>query len=114
MALNANAQDACSYIAGGAIIANDGKYLGKAASEYDSESVLNKYGHFGSEYSSDSIWNKYGSYGSEYSSNSPFNPYSNNPPVIVKNGRAVAYLSVNEYLGKATINPYYIKSCHFY
>jgi len=79
-----NSQDLCTYASGSTIIANDGKYLGKVSSRYDSESILNTYGSYGSEYSSDSIWNKYSSYGSEYSNNSPFNSYSSTPPVLVK------------------------------
>ncbi len=66
----------------------------------NSESIFNEYGTYGSEYSSDSIWNEYGPYGGEYSSNSPFNSYISAPPVLVKNGRAIAYLRVNKFLAE--------------
>lgn len=86
----ANAQDFCEVIKGASIVANDGKYLGKLTSQYDSESVFNQYGTYGSQYSSDSIWNQYGSYGGEYSSNSPFNKYTSSPPVITSAGKPLA------------------------
>ena len=110
----ARAQDVCSTVAGARVVANDGVYLGRLSSEYDSDSIFNKYGNFGSEYSSQSIWNKYGSYGGEYSSNSPFNSYTSTPPIIFKGGQPIAYLSVNRYLGKDTVNPHYLRSCSFY
>jgi len=106
------ANDLCSIIAGASIIANDGKYLGMTTSEYNSESILNEYGTYGSKYSSNSIWNEYGTYGGEYSSKSPFNSYSSTPPVLVKNGKAIAHLTVNKNL-EAPVNPYLIKTCTF-
>ena len=108
-----SASQVCSTIAGASIIANDGKYLGKVANEYDTDSILNEYGTYGSEYSLDSIWNEYGIYGSEYSSNSSFNEYTSTPPALVKNGRAIAYLTVNKYL-QNPISPNFIKTCTFY
>lgn len=108
----AYSQDICEAIIGGSVIAGDGKFLGKLTNQYDSESVLNEYGSHGSQYSSDSIWNQYGSYGGEYSSFSPFNRHSSTPPVIVKRGKAIAYLSTNKSLGR-TVNPFVVKSCDF-
>ena len=105
--------DVCQYVSGASVLANDGKYLGKISSEYASESIFNEYGTYGSEYSSDSIWNEYGSYGGKYASNSPFNSYSSTPPVLVKNGKAITYLSVNKSL-RGAINPYFLKTCTFY
>ena len=103
----------CQYVSGASILSDDGKYLGKISNEYSSESIFNEYGTYGSEYSSDSIWNEYGSYGGKYASNSPFNSYSSTPPILVKNGKLIAYLSVNKSLNGA-INPYLIKTCTFY
>lgn len=105
--------DICQYVSGASILADDGKYLGKISSEYASESIFNEYGTYGSEYSSDSIWNTYGSYGGKYATGSPFNPYSSVPPILVKNGQLIAYLSVNKALNGA-INPYFLKTCTFY
>tara|TARA_B110000967_G_C18385639_1_gene317417 strand:- start:124 stop:498 length:375 start_codon:yes stop_codon:yes gene_type:complete len=109
----ASASEVCSIIAGASIIANDGKYLGKVANEYDSDSILNEYGTYGSQYSVDSIWNEYGPYGGEYSVNSPFNEYTSTPPVLVKDGRSIAHLTVNKYL-QAPVSPQFIKTCTFY
>ena len=107
------AQDICEIIAGAAIVAQDGKYLGRIASSYDSESALNEYGQYGSQYSSNSIWNEYGMYGGQYSSNSPFNPYASSPPQVIKNGKVIAFLTVNRTL-RAALNPYVLKTCTFY
>jgi hypothetical protein len=108
----AAAQPVCDIVAGAKIVAQDGKYLGQIASEYDSESVLNKYGTFGSSYSSDSIWNEYGNYGGEYAANSPFNPYSSKPPLIIKNGKVIGYLTVNRII-TSSLNPFVLKTCKF-
>jgi hypothetical protein len=108
-----NAQDLCQIISGASVIADDGQFLGKLTSQYSSDSILNEYGTYGSQYSSDSIWNPYGRYGSEYSSLSPFNQYTSTPPVLVKGGKVVAYLTTNKSL-RGAVNPYAVKSCGFY
>jgi hypothetical protein len=89
------------------VYSNDGsEFLGTlSTNKYDSESIFNKYGNYGSKYSTTSIWNPYGTYGSKYMSGSAFNPYSYAPPVIVYDGQAIAYISVNKYLAGA-ISPY--------
>ena len=69
-------------------------YLGKWASQYDSESIWNKYGEYGSKYNSKSIWNKYSDFGSKYNQYSPWNAYSSNPPVLVdENNNIVDYFT---------------------
>lgn len=103
----------CDIVAGATVIANDGQYLGVVSSEYDSDSIFNDYGTYGSPYSATSIWNDYGTYGGEYSSMSPFNRYTSTPPILVKNGEAIAHLTVNRTL-EAPVNPYVLKSCTFY
>ena len=103
----------CGIVAGAKVIANDGQYLGVVASQYNSDSIFNDYGTYGSPYSATSIWNDYGTYGGEYSSLSPFNQYTLTPPFLVKNGEAIAHLTVNRTL-QAPINPYVLKSCTFY
>jgi len=80
-------------------------FLGSIDSEYKSDSVFNEYGTYGSEYSSKSIWNEYGTFGSEYSSYSPFNSYSSKPPMIIKNGKIIGYLTVNSYIN-SSLSPY--------
>ncbi len=110
---HSHAQSLCELIAGAAIVAQDGQYLGRIASSYDGESVLNEYGQYGSKYSANSIWNEYGTYGGQYSTNSPFNPYTSTPPIVVKGGKAIAHLTVNKML-QAALNPYVLKTCTFY
>ena len=93
--------DACADLEGAAVVADDGKYLGKLTSQYSTESIFNEYGNYGSEYSINSIWNEYGNYGSEYSSKSPFNEYTRTPPKLIKNRRVIGFLTVNDYIAGA-------------
>lgn len=113
ISLPSRAQDVCQIIAGSSVIADDGTFLGELSNPYAPDSIFNEFGDYGSEYSSTSIWNQYGSYGGKYSPQSPFNRYSSSPPVLVKRGKAIAYLSVNNALDPA-LNPYSLKSCEFY
>lgn len=53
-------------------------------------------GTYGSEISPNSIWNDIGTYGSDISSYSPFNDITSTPPMIVKNGNTIGYLTVNK------------------
>lgn len=108
----ARAQDLCDLIEGASVIAHDGKFLGKLTNQYSADSILNEYGSHGSPYSSDSIWNQYGQYGGQYSSLSPFNPYTSTPPILVKQGKVIAVLTVNKSL-RGALNPYIVKSCDF-
>lgn len=76
-----------------------GKFLGRVnRNRYDQDSLVNTFGPYGSRYSGDSIFNKYSTYGSPYGAESPYNEYSQSPPVFVKNGRSLGYLTVNNYL----------------
>jgi hypothetical protein len=76
---------------------NHKTYLGCLnCSEYEPDSVNNKFGENGSPYSSSSIWNHYGDYGSLYSSEGACNSYADDPPVIVdQNGKYYGRLSLN-------------------
>lgn len=112
LASAARAQDLCQLIEGASVIADDGKFLGKVANQYSSDSILNEYGTHGSPYSSDSIWNQYGQYGGAYSSLSPFNPNTSSPPMLIKRGKVIALLSVNKSF-RGALNPYIVKSCDF-
>ena len=81
------------------LIADDGTYLGVTSSNrYQSESVCNEYGPHGSSYGQDSVRNEYSAYGSPYRSGSAYNPYTSNPPGIYLGGRAIGYLTKNDYL----------------
>ena len=88
------------------IRAQDGTYLGLISSDpYEPDSIVNAYGTYGNPFSPSSIRNQYGTYGGQYGAQSPYNPYSVNPPVVIKNGRIVAYLTVNQSLRPA-ISPH--------
>ncbi len=66
-------------------------------SQYETNSVMSKYGPYGSRYSSTSIFNHYSDYGSKYSDYSACNPYAAHAPVIVdKDGAFYGRLTVNE------------------
>lgn len=90
---------------GGSIVANDGQFLGRITkSRFDSDSLVNAFGAYGSRFSSTSIFNQFGEYGSQFSSLSPFNRFSSTPPKILKDGKVVGYLTVNEML-KPRVDP---------
>lgn len=81
---------------GASIVAQDGQFLGIVSTDkYDSDSINNPYGSYGSEYSSTSIFNDYSRYGSKYSSLSAFNSIASKPPMIYKDGKFIAYLTIN-------------------
>jgi hypothetical protein len=100
---------------GALIFAQDNKqtYLGKIENKYNSESIFNEYGTYGSKYSSDSIWNEYSTFGNKYSTYSPFNSYCSSPPVIVKNGQIIGYLTTNDYISGG-ISPHILKEIKKY
>ena len=112
--VRAHAQD-FSYLVielrGAKLVAQDDQntFLGTLESSYASNSIFNEYGSYGSEYSSKSIWNNYGTFGGEYSSYSPFNKFSSTPPMIIKNGRVIGYLTANKSM-RGAINPGLIKA----
>lgn len=85
-------------LAGAALVANDGTFLGYWTSQYDTNSLFNPYGPYGSKFQIGSIWDSFGNYGSQHSIYSPWNPYSTQPPIFVRDGQALCYLSVNTVL----------------
>ena len=90
----------CERVKGAKLVAQDKQhtYLGKISHAYDSESIFNEYGNYGSEYYLSSIWNSYGDFGSKYSQYSVNNDYATTPPMIIKNGEIIGYLSINKYM----------------
>jgi hypothetical protein len=110
MLLPAKAENVCSVLSGAVVIAQDGEntYLGKISNSFDSKSIFNEYGTHGSPYSATSIWNQYGQFGSEYSATSPLNKYSSTPPMLVKGGKVLGYLSVNKNV-QSSISPNLLK-----
>lgn len=110
IALSASGEEVCSIVKDAALIAQDNNntLLGKITSPFDSKSIFNEYGEYGSEYSTKSIWNQYGTFGNEYSTYSPFNKYTTTPPMLVKNGKIIGYLTVNKFV-KPSISPNLLK-----
>lgn len=102
----------CLTIAGASIFGDDGQYLGRFTNQYDTQSVLNKYGTYGSDYSSTSTNNSYSQYGSPYSSLSARNPYASRPPLIVKNGQFIAYYTTNQ-IKTPGVSPAFALTCNF-
>ncbi|MFC1684051.1 hypothetical protein ACFL0R_01085 [Pseudomonadota bacterium] len=111
VASSVQAEEVCLTVNGAKLIAqdNDNTYLGKISNSYDSESIFNEYGTYGNEFSSSSIWNEYSTFGNEYNSHSPFNEYSSSPPMIIKGGKIIGYLSANKSI-KASISPNLLKA----
>lgn len=109
-ALPATSAEICSALAGAVVVAQDDEstYLGKVANPFDSKSIFNEYGDYGSPYSAKSIWNQYGKFGGDYSIHSPLNKYSSTPPMLVKDGKLLGYLSVNK-SQKSSISPNLLK-----
>ena len=102
----------CATIAGAAVVANDGQYLGRLTNEFDAESIYNQFGTYGSEFSATSIYNRFGTYGSEFSALSPFNRFTTTPPQLVKDGTSIAYFTINEFLSPA-VTPAAAETCAF-
>ncbi|HIY44378.1 MAG TPA: hypothetical protein IAA23_05025 [Candidatus Helicobacter avistercoris] len=96
MGLNAN--EICYGLENAYVVAQNEKntFLGKIGSSFSSDSIFNEFGNFGSEYSSLSIFNEYGDFGSEFSSYSATNPITLTPPMIIKEGKLVGYISTNK------------------
>jgi hypothetical protein len=76
-----------------------GIFLGNVnRNKFDADSLINPYGTYGNRFAAESIFNKYSQYGSPYGTESPYNKFSTTPPVFVKDGGSLGYLTVNQYL----------------
>ena len=95
---------------GASVITDDGEqtFLGKIDSAAVSDSIFNEFGRYGSEFGAKSIWNEFGRYGSEFSTYSPFNEFTSSPPFIVKNGKVIGHLTVNDVL-QGAVDPNWLK-----
>lgn len=102
----------CSTIAGASIVGDDGQYLGRFTNRFDSQSVLNQSGIYGNQYSNTSTNSTYGPYGSPNSPLSARNPYASRPPIIVKNGQAIAFYTTNQFKTPG-VSPAYALTCNF-
>jgi hypothetical protein len=106
-----HAQDVCRILNGSVIVAQDSSntFLGKITNSFDSESIFNEFGTYGNEYSSDSIWNEFSTFGNEFNSDSPFNEFSSSPPLIIRDGEVIGYLSANKSI-RSSISPNLLKA----
>jgi hypothetical protein len=92
----------CADISGASVFSQEDTpmYLGFVGSNFASDSINSKYGTFGNSLGPYSVRNSYIKYGSSsglYSANSNYALY---PPVIVKKGKSIAFLSTNSALNK--------------
>lgn len=108
--INNQYAEVINLLRGASIIAQDDDitFLGILSNEINSDSIFNKFGAYGSDISSNSIWNDIGTFGSDISSYSPFNDITSSPPMIVKNGKIIGYLTVNEMIS-SRISPHILK-----
>lgn len=101
----------CSALRGATVIAQDSQntFLGKVTGKYNSDSIFNEYGSHGGRYSTDSIWNRFGTFGGRFSSYSPHNKFSTTPPMLIKGGSVIGYLSANRAI-TPSISPNLLKA----
>jgi hypothetical protein len=111
-AAGGGATNVCALIAGASVIAEDGTFLGTLTNRFDGRSVFNEFGTYGSKFSATSIWNTFGQYGSEFGAKSAFNAFTRTPPILVLNGEALAYLTVNQSL-TPRVDPRALFACTF-
>jgi len=109
--VNNQYSEVISLLRGASIVAQDydRTFLGTLTNEVNSNSIFNKIGTYGSDISTNSIWNDIGTFGSEISSYSPFNDITSTPPMIIKNGNIIGYLTVNKIISGG-ISPYILKA----
>ena len=90
------------------------KYLGFFGDALAPDSIMNTYGTYGSSYNLSSVRNTFGSYGSTYGPFSANNSYSTTPPIIMKWGEVIGYLSTNNYIGSRVSLSQIDSVCTFY
>ncbi|MCO7225939.1 hypothetical protein [Pleionea sp. CnH1-48] len=107
----AHGNELCTLVKGAKIFAQDSRqtYLGDISNGYQSKSIFNDFGTYGNEFSSESIWNEFSKFGNEFNPYSPFNEYLSAPPVIIKNGELLGFLSTNENM-KGAVSPSVLKA----
>lgn len=103
--------DLVIQLRGAKLIAQDEEntFLGTFSNRYQGNSIFNEFGPNGSEFSGTSIWNKFSTFGSEFSQYSPNSQYTSTPPMIVKDGRIIGYLTRNKSI-RGALNPGILKA----
>ena len=111
LSCNSQANEICFSLEGATILAQDdtNTYLGKIESPFSSDSIFNEFGDYGSEFSDVSVFNEFSDFGSEFSSYSATDEFTSTPPIIIKNGKIIAYLTTNEFIAPG-ISPNLLKA----
>lgn len=107
----ASANEICGAIAEASIIGQDpeNSFLGKITNSFDADSIFNDYGKYGNDFSSQSIWNEFSKFGNNFNYYSPFNENSIKPPILIKNGKIIGYLTTNSSV-TPSISPILLKN----
>ena len=90
----------CSDLDGASLFSQESKpvYLGFFGSSGASDSINTSFGNYGATYSSTSVRTTSSNYGNSYGTYSAMNTSAFKPPVIVKKGKVIAFLSKNSSL----------------
>lgn len=81
---------------GAEIYASDGQFLGVFTNNaFQATGIANEFGLYGSNFALYSIFNNFGQYGSKFALKSAFNSFSTAPPILVVEGKGIAYLTTN-------------------
>ena len=84
-------------------------YLGSLTGEVNNDSIFMQVGPYGNFMSNTSIWNIMSPFGNEIGEYSAFNPMSKKPPTMVKDGKVLGYITVNQSIDNR-ISPRFLKS----
>lgn len=108
----------CTQIAGSLVYGFDvvsgtyATYIGRLTNQFDLQSIYNQFGTYGSQFSSLSMNNQFSTWGSQFSAQSAFNQFASNPPILVKNGVALAYFTINQFKSPY-VTPAFAAACTF-
>jgi len=106
-----NQADPALQLKGAKVYAQDPEktYLGSLTGQVNQDSVFNEAGPYGSVVSQTSIWNVTSQFGTDSGQYSVFNPVTKKPPTMVKNGKVMGYITVNQSIDNR-ISPRFLKS----
>jgi hypothetical protein len=85
----------CADLNGAYVVSQESppRYLGFFGSRFATESIMNEFGTFGSRFNNLSVRNTFGPYGSSFAPFSATNRFTTTPPLIVRSGQFLAFLS---------------------
>ncbi|MCE3047491.1 hypothetical protein [Helicobacter kayseriensis] len=111
LCLFGHCNDLCYLLEGASIIAQDDEntYLGKIENSLSSDSIFNEISNYGNPYSPTSIFNEYGIFGDSHSPCSANNSSSDTPPILIKKGSIIGFLTTNQSINGG-INPNLLKA----